>query len=137
NIVISWDGNAYGEISTPMIEKDLATSTDWSHSSANFSITKRDTIPPADSDPRTWPIVYAYTGSYDPVGNGLFEFSGEFEINAFGAIKWHRHQVVSRSLWDYPLDPPEHYVVRGPDVAVAVPQIPAEQVDYLRKHVPS
>ena len=39
--------------------------------------------------------------TYDPWGNGMFEFSGEFEINAFGGIKFVKHQVVSRSMLDF------------------------------------
>jgi hypothetical protein len=49
NIVIEWQGNAYGEIGTPVIRKDLDSSTDWQHSSAVFNITKLDQIPPADT----------------------------------------------------------------------------------------
>jgi len=93
---ISWQGNAYGEIGTPTIQRDLDASTEWSHSSFNCVITKPERIPPANTDPRAWPIVYTYEGSYDPVGNGQYEFQGEFQIDAFGGIKRNRHHVVSR-----------------------------------------
>jgi hypothetical protein len=137
-LVIAWQGNAYGEITTPVIERDLAESTEWSHSSAQVTITKLDTIPPPDTDPRAWPIVYHYNGNYDPLGNGYWEFSGEFQIDAFGGIKWNKHQVVSRSFSDRLLgDPPEAYVVRGPDVTATVPPIPDEQLQYLRSHRPT
>lgn len=120
-----------------MIERDLAQSTEWSHSSAQFTITELDTIPPADTDPRAWPIVYHYTGNYDPIANGYFESSGEFQIDAFGGIKWNKHQVVSRSLADWAIEGnPEDYVVRGPDVVAVVPPIPDEQ-QYLRSRRPS
>ena len=98
DIIVEWEGNAYGEVSTPIFRKQLETSTDWSRSSAVITITKLDTIPPANTDPREWPIVFHYEGNYDPWGNGLFEFTGEFEINAFGGLKFNKHQVVSRSL---------------------------------------
>jgi hypothetical protein len=137
SVTIAWDGNAYGEIGTPVIERDLANSTEWSHSSANFTITKLDRIPPADVDPRAWPVIYNYVGTYDPYGNGYFEFSGEFQINAFGAISWNRHEVFSRSLLDFAVaGRPDEYVRRGADVTASITEIPAEQMAYLRAHRP-
>jgi Papain-like cysteine protease AvrRpt2 len=137
-VIIEWQGNAYGEITTPVIRRDLANSTDWSHSSASFAITKLDKIPPANTDPRSWPDVFHYEGNYDPIGNGYFEFTGEFQIDAFGGIRFNHHEVVSRSLIDSALGGrPEDYVVRGPDVVATVPPIPDEQVQYLRAHLPS
>ena len=115
----------------------MATSSDWSKSSANIAITKVDRIPLPKTDPRTWPLVYTYEGGYDPWGNGQFEFSGEFEINAFGGLKFNRHQVVSRSLADFAIGgTPEDKVQKGQDVVVAVPTIPQEQIDYLRTKLP-
>lgn len=138
NVVVEWQGNAYGEVTTPVFQRDLATSTDWSHSSCNINITKLDRIPPPDTDPRTWPVVFHYDGSYDPPGNGYWEFTGEFSIDAFGSIKWAKHQVVSRSLTDaFISGSPEDYVVRGPDVAGSVTTIPPEQIQYLQTRRPS
>jgi GH24 family phage-related lysozyme (muramidase) len=137
DVIIEWEGNAYGEIGTPVIRRRLETSTDWSRSSANIAITKLDRIPPPHSDPRTWPITYTYEGTYDPWGNGYFEFTGEFEINAFGGLHFNRHQVVSRSAIDFAIGgTPEDKVARGRDVTVAVPEIPQEQVDYLKTRLP-
>ena len=137
DVIVEWEGNAYGEVSTPIFRKRLETSTDWSRSSAVITITKLDTIPPANTDPREWPIVYHYEGNYDPYGNGLFEFTGEFEINAFGGLKFNKHQVVSRSLMDFAIGgTPEDKVARGRDIAVTAPAIPAEQVAYLRSRLP-
>lgn len=137
DVIVEWEGNAYGEISTPIFRKRLETSTDWSRSSAVVTITKLDTIPPANTDPREWPIVYHYEGNYDPYGNGLFEFTGEFEINAFGGLKFNKHQVVSRSLADFAIGgTPEDKVARGRDIVVATPTIPQEQVTYLRSRLP-
>jgi hypothetical protein len=136
-VIIEWEGNAYGEIGTPVIRRNLGTSTEWSKSSANITITKVDRIPLPRTDPRTWPIVYTYEGTYDPFGNGYFEFSGEFEINAFGGLKFNRHEVVSRSLSDWILrDSPEEAVQRGEAVIVPVPAIPQEQISYLRTRLP-
>ncbi len=138
NVIIEWEGNAYGEIGTPVIRRDLKTSTDWSRSSASISITQVQGLPPlADVEPRLWPLVYAYEGSFDPVGNGHFEFSGRFEINAFGSLKFLRHEVVSRSLLDFAVaGKPEDYVTKGNDVDVAVPVIPADQLEYLKGALP-
>ena len=99
-VVIEWEGNAFGEIGTPVIRRDLATSTERTHFSATITIIRIDRIPLPGSDPRAWPIVYSYEGTYDPAGNGYFEFSGEFEVNAFGGLKFNRHEVLSRSALD-------------------------------------
>ncbi len=137
DVIIEWEGNPYGEIGTPIIRKDLQTSTEWSRSSASTTITKVDRIPLPNTDPRAWPIVYTYEGTFDPMGNGYFEFSGEFEINAFGGLKFNRHEVVSRSLADFALGgTPEGKVQRGADNIVPVPPIPQEQIDYLRTRLP-
>jgi hypothetical protein len=37
-IIIEWEGNAYGEINTAVIRRELKASTDWSRSSAILSI---------------------------------------------------------------------------------------------------
>lgn len=136
-IYITWEGNPYGEIGTPVIERNLASSTEWSQSSANINITHLERIPLPGTDPRAWPVVYHYTGSFDPFGIGHFEFSGEFEINAFGGLKFNRHEVVSRSLTDVVLlDPPEEYVKKGEDVEAPALPIPPEQEAYLRENMP-
>ncbi len=137
DVIVEWEGNAYGEIGTPVIRRNLPTSTEWSKSSANIVITKLDRIPLPKTDPRTWPIVYSYEGTYDPWGNGYFEFTGEFELNAFGGLKFNRHQVVSRSIADWAIGgTPEGKVQRGSDAVVPVPTIPQEQIDYLRTRLP-
>src|SRR5207344_2623197 len=133
DIIIEWEGNPYGEIGTPVIRRNLSTSTEWSRSSANVTITKIDRIPLPGTDPRTWPLVYTYEGTFDPYGNGYFEFSGEFEINAFGGLKYVRHEVVNRSFLEFAkIGKAEEYVRRGKDVVAQVPEIPQEQLDYLK-----
>lgn len=137
DVIIEWEGNAYGEIGTAVIRRNLATSTEWSHSSCNLTITKIDRIPLPGTDPRTWPINYSYEGTYDIAANGYFEFSGEFEINAFGGLKFKRHEVVSRSLLDFTIaGKPTDYVQKGSDVTPAVPAVPQEQIDYLKSKLP-
>lgn len=137
DVIIEWEGNPYGEVGTPVIRRNLPTSTEWSRSSANITISKVDRIPLPNTDPRTWPITYTFEGTYDPWGNGYFEFSGEFELNAFGGLKFNRYEVVSRAFSDFFLSgKPEDYVVKGSDVIVTVPEIPQEQVAYLRTRLP-
>jgi hypothetical protein len=137
DIIIEWQGNAYGEIGTPVIRRRLETSTEWSKSSANIAIGIIQRIPSRDLDPRAWPLVYTYEGTYDPYGNGYFEFTGEFEINAFGGLHFNRHQVETRSMADWAIGgTPQDKVARGPDINVSVPEIPQEQVEYLRKNRP-
>jgi GH24 family phage-related lysozyme (muramidase) len=137
SVIIEWEGNPYGEMSTVVIRRDLQNSTDWTRSSNNTTISKLDRIPLPNTDPRTWPIVYTYEGTFDPIGNGHYEYSGEFEINAFGGLKFTRHEVVSRSLMDWAkMGEPEEYVKMGRDIIVPVPDVPKEQLDYLRTKLP-
>ncbi|HEY2974825.1 MAG TPA: papain-like cysteine protease family protein [Pyrinomonadaceae bacterium] len=137
DVIVEWEGNAYGEIGTPVFRRNLPTSTDWSKSAANLTISKIDRIPLPQTDPRTWPIVYTYEGTYDPLGNGYFEFTGEFQLNAFGGLKFTRHEVVSRSAADWALGgTPEGKVQRGSDVVVPTPTIPQDQLDYLKTKLP-
>jgi hypothetical protein len=135
-IIIEWEGNPYGEIGTPVIRRDLQKSSDWSKSSASVVVQKVDRIPVPGIDPRAWPIVYSYEGAYDPVGNGHWEFSGEFEVNAFGGLKFTRHEVVSRSLIEFAVGDANQFVKRGADVVVATPEIPAEQATFLKANLP-
>ncbi len=137
SVVIEWEGNAYGEIGTAVIRRDILHSTEWTKSSANTTIKKIDRIPLPGTDPRTWPLVYTYEGTFDPYGNGYFEFSGEFEINAFGGLKFVRHEVVNRSLLEFAkIGDKDDYVRKGKDFIAQVPEIPKEQLDYLKSALP-
>ncbi len=137
SVIIQWEGNPYGEIGTAVIRRDIQHSTEWTKSSANTTITKVDRIPMPGTDPRTWPLVYTYDGTFDPAGNGHFEYSGEFEINAFGGLRFIRHEVVNRSLIEWTkIGKAEDYVKKGADHIVPVPAIPKEQIDYLRSRLP-
>jgi hypothetical protein len=138
NVLIEWHGNAYGEMGTAVIRRDLDTSTDWSKSSASITIIKLESITRAtDLDPRALPMVFHYEGNFDPLGNGHWEFSGEFEVNAFGGLKFNRHKVVSRSALEFAIDAtPEEAVRKGDDVVVATPPIPQDQLDYLKTTLP-
>jgi GH24 family phage-related lysozyme (muramidase) len=135
DLVVEFEGNAYGEIGTVIMKKDLDQSSDWSKAEARVTVTRISRIPPEKTDPRTWPLNYRYEGSYDPVGNGEWEFEGEFEINAFGGFKVLQHKVVSRSLSDFlKAHEKESYVRRGTDSPATVPPLPEDQLEYLRKN---
>lgn len=136
-IVVEWGGNAYGEMESVVFKKDLHETSDWSRSDLRVTVTLLGRVP-SGTDPRAWPFTFRYEGSYDPLGNGMFDFEGEIQVDAFGGLRWVRpHTVVSHSLADWAISGnPEDWVVRGPDVASTVPAIPAEQVAYLRTHLP-
>lgn len=137
-IYIEWEGNAYGEMSTVVIERDLEESSDFSRSSANISIVLVNKIPPPNSDPRTWPMSFRYQGEYDPYGNGHYEFGGEFEIDAFGNRRFINHHVVSRSAMEWAIiGSPSDAVSRGQDIFWhPVPPIPEDQMNYLKIKLP-
>lgn len=136
-IVVAWGGNAYGEIESVVFRKDIDRTSDWSRSDLRVAVTLLGRVP-TGVDPRAWPFTFRYDGSYDPLGNGMFDFEGEIEVDAFGGIRWVRpHKVVSHSMADWAIDGrPEDWVVRGPDVPSILPAIPAEQAAYLRQHLP-
>ncbi|MFT3877540.1 MAG: hypothetical protein QM708_14135 [Propioniciclava sp.] len=129
-LTIRWEGNAYGEISTPVIEVDQSRSSGWESSEASVHFRAITRLPP-DGDPRTWPLHYHYDGHFDPLGNGEWEFSGDVAIDAFGGIRFSNLHSTSRSLiggnWG-------DDVFSFPDVVVPVPAIPEDQLAYLRAH---
>lgn len=132
---VDWGGNDYGEIDTPIFRTSLSETSTWSHSAGTMNITAVSRIP-SGPDPRAWPLVYHYEASFDPVGNGMWRFQGDFEISAFGGIRFLNPTFTSDSLANFALSvSPENW--RGPDVSMSTPTIPQDQLDYLRQHVPS
>lgn len=133
DIEVTWEGNDYGEIGGAHVRRNLKNTTAFTKSSLNVSFTRLDKIPPHTmKDPREWPVVFAYDGTYDPWGNGQFEFQGEFEINAFGGLKFTRHEVKSVSFADWAISgKAEDYVKKRSDRAYTVPALPPEQKEYL------
>jgi hypothetical protein len=130
-IEVTWEGNVFGEIGAAYVRRNLANTTAFTKSSLSVSFVKLDRIP-MQKDPREWPVVFAYDGTYDPWGNGQFEFQGEFEINAFGGLKFNRHEVKSVSLMDFAIRAkPEDLVQRKSNRAYTVPALPASQREYL------
>jgi hypothetical protein len=136
-IEVTWEGNAYGEIGAAYVRRNLKQTEAFSKSSLSVSFTKLDRIPPNSmKDPREWPIAFAYDGTFDPWGNGQFEFQGEFEINAFGGLKFNRHEVKSVSLADFAIKgKPEDYVQKKSNRAYTVPPLPADQKAYLLEQI--
>jgi hypothetical protein len=137
-IYIEWEGNPYGEMSTVVIERDLSESSDFSRSSANINIILVNKIPLPGTDPRTWPLSFRYQGRYDPYGNGDYEFGGEFEIDAFGNLRFSKHEVVSRSALEFMIiGSPEDAVARGGSIFwMPVLPIPPDQINYLKTRLP-
>lgn len=130
-IEVTWEGNNYGEIGAAYVRRNLKNTTAFTKSSLNVSFTKLDRIP-MQKDPREWPVVFAYDGTYDPFGNGQFEFQGEFEINAFGGLKFNRHEVKSVSLMDFAISArPDELVQKQSNRSYTVPNLPADQRAYL------
>ena len=102
-IAAEWGGNAYGEIESVVFKKVLEESSEWSKSELRVNVTLLGKVP-TETDARAWPFTFRYEGSYDPFGNGEFEFEGEIEVDAFGGIRWTKpHKVVSHSLADWAL----------------------------------
>jgi hypothetical protein len=134
-IEVTWEGNNYGEIGAAYVRRNLANTSAFTKSSLNVSFTKLDRIP-MQKDPREWPVVFAYDGTFDPYGNGQFEFQGEFEINAFGGLKFNRHEVKSVSFMDFAIKgKPEDIVQRKSNRAYTVPPLPADQKAYLLEQI--
>lgn len=134
-IEVTWEGNDYGEIGAAYVRRNLQNTTAFPKSSLNVSFTKLDRIPPNSmKDPREWPIVFAYDGTFDPWGNGQFEFQGEFEINAFGGLKFNRHDVKSVSLMAITSKATD-IVQRKSNRAYTVPPLPADQKKYLLEQI--
>lgn len=131
-ITIAWQGNAYGEIGTPVVKVDADRSSDWSRTEGSLIVKSIRRITPK-FDPRGWPLCYHYEGSFDPVGNGDWKFHGDFDLDAFGSIRFFGHQVADHSMFGnlWGAD-----TFHGPDVAGNVPTIPTDQLEYLREHLP-
>ena len=136
-IEVTWEGNNYGEIGGAYVRRNLQNTTAFTKTSLNVSFTKLEKIPPHQmKDPREWPVVFAYDGTFDPWGNGQFEFQGEFEINAFGGLRFTRHEVKSVSLADWALwGKPENIVKKKSDRYYRVPPLPQKQREYLLQEI--
>lgn len=127
---IVWDGNDYGELGTPVIQPVPEHTSDWVSASLTMEVSAVKRIP-TQADPREWPLCYHYEGKFDPVGNGEWDIQGDFEINAFGGIRFMNHKATSRSLADWAIDA-DTSKWKGDDVVVPVPPMPADQAAYLR-----
>jgi hypothetical protein len=136
-IEVTWEGNDYGEIGAAYVRRNLHSTKAFTKTSLNVSFTKLDRIPlNSMKDPREWPVVFAYDGTYDPYGNGQFEFQGEFEINAFGGLKFNRHEVKSVSLADFMISgKAEDIVQKKSNRTYTIPALPADQRKYLLEQI--
>jgi Domain of unknown function (DUF4157) len=115
---VRWQSNDFGEIGAAVIE--VADSTQFSKSSLNVEFKPLDNLPEKGQDIRAWPIQWIYTGNFDPIGSGDFDFRGKFEIDAFGGFRSLEHVVEDRSLIDKGPD----FVRRGQDIPSHINPLP-------------
>ncbi len=131
------DWNEFGEM-VGFVKHSLQGSTSFDYSAMNVTFTNLGMFPRkgGEKDPRAWPIRFAYQGNFDPVGNGNFDFQGEFEFNAFGYFKILKHNVVSRSFADWALGgKPEDAVYKFYDKThYTIPKLPAAQRKILMQN---
>ena len=132
---VVWEGNDYGEIGAAYVRRNIKHTDSFSKSSLSVSFTKLNKIPPVSmKDPREWPIVFAYDGTYDPYGNGEFQFQGEFEINAFGGLNFNRHVVKSTSAINFMIRvSPYDIIKKYSNKSYVIPALPPEQKQYLNE----
>ena len=132
---VKWEGNKYGEIAGARVIRNIHKSTSWDKSTLNVKFKRITTLPPPSmSDPREWPIVFEYEGTFDPYGNGHFTFQGQFAINAFGGLKNLKHEISDKSFASFlKIGKKEEYVRTKPDQSYTVPKIPADQLAYLKE----
>lgn len=132
---IKWQGNEYGEIAGAHVVRNIHRTTAWNKSSLNISFKLVSQLPPHTiQDPRQWPIVFEYEGTFDPYGNGQFTFQGEFEFDAFGGLRFNKHEISDKSFASFlKMGKKEDYVVRYSNRASMVQPIPKDQLDYLKK----
>jgi hypothetical protein len=134
---VTWEGNNYGEIGAAYVRRNLKSIASFHKTSLTVAFTKHDRIPPTSmKDPREWPVVFGYDGSYDPWGNGQFEFQGEFEINAFGGLTITRHEVKSVSFIEFAIaGNASAYVQKQSNRSYTVTPLPAPQKKYLLEQI--
>lgn len=135
--LVKWEGNAYGEMAGLRVVRDIHNTTDWRESELNVSFRRIRTLPPPEiKDPREWPIVFEYDGTFNPYGNGYFTFQGAFAANAFGGLKHLRHEISDKSFASFlKMGSKTDYVRKKPDQSYTVPKIPDDQLAYLKERL--
>lgn len=131
---VKWEGNEYGEIAGLRVVRNIHKTTTWDKSSLNINFKRLKTLPPVNmGDPREWPIVFEYDGSFDPYGNGHFTFQGQFAANAFGGLKNLSHEISDKSFASFlKMGNKTDYVRKKPDQSYTVAKIPADQLAYVK-----
>jgi hypothetical protein len=121
---VHWQSNDFGEIGAAYV--DVAPDhTQFSHSSLNVEFKPLDNLPNKGQDIRAWPMQWIYTGNFDPVGAGDYDFQGKFEIDAFGGFRVLEHVVNDNSTFlKHGGDPAEELVKRGPDHPTNIVPLP-------------
>ena len=70
-------------------------------------------------------MQWIYTGNFDPVGAGDYDFQGKFEIDAFGGFRVLEHVVNDNSsIFKIGGASGEELVQRGPDHPAKIVPLP-------------
>jgi hypothetical protein len=121
---VHWQSNDFGEIGAAYVAV-APDHTQFSHSSLNVEFKPLDNLPNKGQDIRAWPMQWIYTGNFDPVGAGDYDFQGKFEIDAFGGFRVLEHVVNDNSTFlKHGGDPAEELVKRGPDHPTKIMPLP-------------
>ncbi|HEY7404527.1 MAG TPA: DUF4157 domain-containing protein [Candidatus Angelobacter sp.] len=119
---VRWESNDFGEIGAAYVEV-APNHTEFSHSSLNVEFKPLDNLPNKDQDIRAWPMQWIYTGNFDPVGAGDYDFQGKFEIDAFGGFRVPEHVVTDNSL-GFGGDPGRKIIRSGPNHPTKIVPLP-------------
>lgn len=85
------------------------------------------------NDPRAYPFRVSYSGSFDPRGNGFYYFEGEFEFNAFGLLRFIKHDTKNKST--IPIQGSDSVVATGEEHNFSIPALPEKQRKILLKNI--
>jgi hypothetical protein len=69
-------------------------------------------------------MQWIYSGNFDPISAGDYDFQGKFEIDAFGGFRILEHTVNDNSSFLGHGDSAEELVRRGPDIPAPTKPLP-------------
>jgi hypothetical protein len=99
--------------------------TAFTHSSLSAEFKPLDNLPNKGQDIRAWPMQWIYSGNFDPISAGDYDFQGKFEIDAFGGFRILEHTVNDNSSFLQWGGSAEELVRRGPDIPAPIRPLPA------------
>ena len=119
-----WQGNDFGEMGAAYVDVSPDHSA-FTHSSLSVEFKPLDNLPNKGQDVRAWPMQWIYSGNFDPVGPGDYDFQGKFEIDAFGGFRILEHSVNDNSTFlKWGGAAAEKLVERGEDIAAPIRPLP-------------